>query len=297
MSAGGAESSPHAKARRAAEHMQARLGSGRIDAAVIAGSGLAVLSEIIEGAARIPFASIPGFREAGVAGHRGELVIGGVGSLRVAVLVGRSHLYEGVDAADAALPVRAMAMLGAGVLIVTNAAGAINPAFQVGDLMVIRDQLNLSFRNPLVGQVLPGELRFPDMSSPFDSVLRDLALAGARAAGTPLREGVYAGVLGPSYETPAEVRALRFAGADAVGMSTVPEVITARARGMRVLGVSCLTNVACGLSAEPLAHADVLAATARSSRAVADVLNAVLRDRSISGRAGSGSAEAIARDA
>jgi purine-nucleoside phosphorylase len=294
---GGGASSPHATAGRAAEYIRTISGGARIDVAVVAGSGLAAVSDIVEGPSRIPFAAIPGFRGAGVAGHRGEMVIGQVGSLRVGVLAGRSHLYEGAGAADTALPVRAMAMLGARVLVVTNAAGAINAAFEVGDLMLVRDQLNLSFRNPLVGSVLPGELRFPDMSSPFDPALCRLAIVSARAVGASLREGVYGGVLGPSYETPAEVRALAFAGADAVGMSTAAEVITARARGMRVLGLSCLTNVACGLSDQPLSHTDVLATTARSSRAVADMLSAVLRDPSINDLEESGSAVATPRDA
>jgi purine-nucleoside phosphorylase len=155
--------------------------------------------------------------------------------------------------------------LGTETLIVSNAAGGVNRTWQPSDLMLIRDHINLMFRNPLVGPVEPGDLRFPDMSMPYDAALADLARTVAKDARISLREGVYAGLLGPAYETAAEVRMLEFLGADAVGMSTVPEVIVARAIGMRVLGFSCVTNLGCGLTNNPITHAEVLEATARAA--------------------------------
>jgi len=176
----------------------------------------------------------------------------------VIVQSGRFHMYEGHSADVCALPVRAFAEIGVGTLIVTNAAGGINPEFGAGTIMLINDHLNLTGRTPLLGECLPGEERFPDMTVAYDSALREIARRIATANDVPLAEGVYAGLLGPSYETPAEVTMVGRAGADAVGMSTVVEVIAARARGMRCLGFSTVTNAAAGLSQESLSHADVM---------------------------------------
>ena len=172
-------------------------------------------------------------------------------------------MYEGHDAAHAGFPVRVLHALGARTLFVSNAAGGINPAFTPGDLMIITDHLNLMFRNPLVGALVAGDVRFPDMSEPYDRALAALLRDQAASLGIAMREGVYCGLLGPTYETPAEVRMLRVLGADAVGMSTVPEVVVARAIGMRVAGVSCITNLASGVSPTPLSHAEVIETTTR----------------------------------
>jgi purine-nucleoside phosphorylase len=186
---------------------------------------------------------------------------------------GRFHLYEGHPAEIAALPTRVFARLGIGTLVLTNAAGGIRRTFRPPTLMLIADHLNLLFRNPLVGPVADGELRFPDMSDPYDRALRRRAHEVARAERIALEEGVYAALLGPSFETAAEIRMLERVGADAVGMSTVPEVIAARARGMRCLGVSSITNVAAGLSPQPLSHEEVLDA----GRQVAGQLERLIR--------------------
>jgi len=181
----------------------------------------------------------------------------------VLALAGRFHMYEGHPAALAAFPIRVLHALGAKTLIVSNAAGGVRSTLRAGDLMLIRDHINFMFRNPLIGPAEGGEPRFPDMSAPYDEQLAALTRDVARQEKIPLAEGVYCGLLGPSYETPAEVRMLSLLGADAVGMSTVPEVIAARAMGMRTLGISCVTNMACGLSTEPITHADVIETTAR----------------------------------
>src|SRR5206468_2980164 len=195
----------------------------------------------------------------------------------VAVLVqqGRFHLYEGHSAATAALPVRVFHRLGVSTLVVTNAAGGLRPTFRAGSLMLIADHINLMWRNPLFGPVEPGEGRFPDMSDPYDTDLRALARDAARAAKIPLEEGVYAGLLGPSYETPAEIRMLQRLGADAVGMSTVPEVIAARARGMRVLGFSTITNLAAGISSTALSHQEVLEVGQQVGQALGTIVKGV----------------------
>ncbi len=235
-----------------------QLGGCRPRIAIILGSGLGQLADRIERATNIPYADIPGFPASTVAGHAGRLVAGSIESCDVIALSGRFHLYEGHSAATAGLPVRVAHALGARVLFVSNAAGGVRATLRPGDLMIIEDHINLMCRNPLIGPVVAGDERFPDMSEPYDrelrSILRDIALD----SGIPVTEGVYAGLLGPTYETPAEVRMLRWMGADAVGMSTVPEVLTARAIGIRVAGVSCITNHAAGMTNQPLSHAEVL---------------------------------------
>lgn len=252
-----------AAARQVASALRERLAVRHPAAAIILGSGLGGLADRIDGAVRVPFADVPGFPAATVVGHTGALVAGSLGGREVVALAGRFHMYEGHDAARAAFPVRVMHALGADVLLVSNAAGGIRHTLRAGDLMLIADHLNLTGRNPLIGPVQEGDERFPDMSSPYDPALRVLVQRAALDLGVALSSGVYAGLLGPSYETPAEVRMLRTLGADAVGMSTVSEVIVARAIGMRVAGISCITNLACGISSAPLSHADVLETSQR----------------------------------
>ncbi|HEU4990236.1 MAG TPA: purine-nucleoside phosphorylase [Gemmatimonadaceae bacterium] len=252
-------------AERAAAAVRARVGAFTPAAAIVLGSGLGGLAARIRESLVIKYSEIPGFPPSTVAGHAGELLAGTLAGRRVLALAGRFHMYEGHDAALAAFPARVLHALGARVLIVSNAAGGINPRFAAGTLMLIDDHVNLMFRNPLVGRVESGDERFPDMSAPYDPDLRALARAVADANGIALAQGVYAGLLGPSYETRAEVRMLAALGIDAVGMSTVPEVIVARAIGMRVLGVSCITNPAAGLSDTPITHAEVIETTARAA--------------------------------
>jgi purine-nucleoside phosphorylase len=263
--------------REAAGEVARRLGGRAPRVAVVLGSGLGPLADDVQAAVRIPYAEIPGFPPSRVAGHAGELVVGTLEAVPVLIQSGRFHLYEGHSPATAALPVRVFGTLGVTTLIVTNAAGGLRESFAAGTLMMIADHINLMARNPLVGPVEEGEERFPDMSAPYDAGLRGLAHEAAREAQVRLEEGVYVALLGPSYETPAEVRMLQRLGGDAVGMSTVPEVIVARARGMRCLGFSIITNPGAGLTAEPLAHADVLAATRRVAGDLGRVIRGVVR--------------------
>jgi purine-nucleoside phosphorylase len=232
---------------------------------IVLGSGLGGLSKSIADAVRIPFGEIPGFPEVTVAGHEGAVIVGSLGGREIVALSGRFHMYEGHPAALAAFPVRVFHALGAHDLFVSNAAGGISPKLAVGDLMMISDHLNLMGTNPLVGEAQEGEVRFPDMTDAYNPGLRWLLRTTAESLGIKLREGVYAGLLGPSYETPSEVKMLRLLGADAVGMSTVPEVIVARALGMRVAGVSCITNAAAGVTGAALSHEEVLETTHRVS--------------------------------
>ncbi|MDP9202909.1 MAG: purine-nucleoside phosphorylase [Gemmatimonadota bacterium] len=234
---------------------------------IILGSGLGGLSKAIGNAVRIPFGDIPGFPEVTVAGHEGAVILGSLGGREIVALSGRFHMYEGHPASLAAFPVRVFHALGAHDLFVSNAAGGISSKLAVGDLMMISDHLNLMGANPLIGEAEDGEIRFPDMTDAYNPGLRWVLRTTAEKLGIKLREGVYAGLLGPSYETPSEVKMLRLLGADAVGMSTVPEVIVARALGMRVAGVSCITNAAAGVTGAALSHAEVLETTNRVSAA------------------------------
>jgi purine-nucleoside phosphorylase len=234
--------------------------SERPAVALVLGSGLGALADEIEDAVRIPFSDVPGFVAPGVAGHRGMLVAGRLEGTPCIALQGRFHLYEGHSPAAVALPTRVMLALGARTLLVTNAAGALNRSFEPGDLMVIDDHVNLLWRNPLIGAEHEGEDRFVDMSRPYDPELQALAQDVAREHGIRMRRGVYVATLGPSYETPAEIRMMQRLGGDAVGMSTVPEVLVARARGARVLGISLITNYAAGTTSALLSHDDVVAA-------------------------------------
>jgi purine-nucleoside phosphorylase len=252
---------------KAAKAIRKRAVSQQPTFGIILGSGLGGLSKSIENAVRVPFGEIPGFPEVTVAGHEGAVIVGSLGGREVVALSGRFHMYEGHPAALAAFPVRVFHALGAHDLFVSNAAGGISSKLAVGDLMMISDHLNLMGTNPLVGAAREGELRFPDMTDAYNPGLRWLLRTTAETLGIKLREGVYAGLLGPSYETPSEVKMLRMLGADAVGMSTVPEVIVARALGMRVAGVSVITNAAAGVTGAALSHAEVLETTSRVSAA------------------------------
>ena len=263
--------------RRATDAVARRLDGLRPRVAIVLGSGLGSVADAVQSAIRIPYSAIPGFPEPGAPGHKGELVGGTLEGVPVVVQSGRFHLYEGHAPDVAALPTRVFVALGATTLVVTNAAGGIRHTFRPPTLMLIADHINLMFRNPLVGPVAPGDERFPDMSDPYDPTLRQLARDVARTERIPLEEGVYAGVLGPSFETPAEIRMLQRLGADAVGMSTVPEVIAARARGVRCLGFSSITNAAAGLSAQKLSHVDVLEAGKQISGQLEQLIRGVLR--------------------
>lgn len=244
---------------------------------LILGSGLGSLGDEFEEARKIPYSEIPHWPPVGVEGHSGTLVSGLLEGVPAVALQGRAHLYEGHPPAHATLPVRVLAALGIRALFVSNAAGAINRSFQSGDLMLISDHLNLMARNPLIGPVVEGDERFPDMSDAYDEELRALVRATALWNGIPLREGVYAGLLGPSYETPAEIRMLERIGVDAVGMSTVPEVIVARALGLRCFGISCLTNFAAGISSDSLSHEEVMETTERVGAEFRGLVRAVMR--------------------
>lgn len=227
-------------------------------AGIVLGSGLGGLADRLEEAVRIPFSHVPGFPTATVAGHAGQLLVGRLAGRPVVMLAGRFHMYEGHEASLAAFPVRVLHALGVPVYVASNAAGGVRRTLAPGDLMLIADHMNLMFRNPLIGPTEKGDERFPDMSDPYDPALRALMREAAAAVHVPLQEGIYCGLLGPTYETPAEVRMLERLGADAVGMSTVPEVIMARAIGMRAVAVSCITNKAAGLSPHKLDHQEVM---------------------------------------
>lgn len=246
------------------------------EVAVVLGSGLSGFERRVEPLATLPFGAVD-LPEPTVPGHQGLLVLGSLRGRRVAVLAGRIHFYEGHDLGTACAAVRAMALLGTPFLLASNAAGGVNPGFLPGDLMVIRDHVNLMGANPLRGpnsdRLGP---RFPDLTAAYDPELRGLFKAAAGRLGLPLHEGVYLAVSGPSYETPAEIRAFGALGADAVGMSTVPEVIAARHAGMRVGAVSVITNVAAGLGAGTLSHDEVKEVGASAGARLAALFETVL---------------------
>ena len=259
MSAADLDADVHLAAAAVTQQLQGR----KPTVAIVLGSGLGALADRLQDAVRIPYTAIPGFHVPTVPGHKGELVCGTLGGKTVLCQSGRFHAYEGHSADVTALPVRVFAALGITTVILTNAAGGVNPKFGPGTLMLISDHINLTGRNPLVGPARPGETRFPDMTSAYDKTLKALARQVSQAAGIPLAEGVYMGLLGPTYETPAEVRFVATLGGDAVGMSTVLEVIAARARGMRCLGISTITNAAAGISDQELSHAEVMEVAAK----------------------------------
>jgi purine-nucleoside phosphorylase len=259
----------------AAEFVYARL-SARPQVGVVLGSGLGHFADDLCDATRIPYAEIPGLPESRVHGHAGNLCVGTVSGIRVACLQGRAHVYEGHSLRRAVFGVRVLARLGCHSVLLTNAAGGIHASFVAGDLLLIRDHLNLMGMNPLRGPNFGTGPRFPDLTRAYDPEYLELARSAARETGITLREGVYAALLGPSYETPAEIAMLRTLGADAVGMSTVPEVIALRQLGVRVGAISCITNLAAGLSGQPLDHAEVEATAQRSRVAFNELLTAWL---------------------
>lgn len=260
-------------ARAAATTIQPRIGDVVPEIAVVLGSGLGGLVHDVRDHVSIPYGEIPGLPGVSVAGHAGQLVVGEIAGKVVAVFAGRFHAYEGHPLQLTTFPIRIAHALGARALFVSNAAGGVNTSFAAGDLMVIEDQLNLTFASPLTGSAEPGEVRFPDMSNAYDQEFRGRLHSVGERLGVALRDGVYAMLPGPAYETPAEVRMLRTLGADAVGMSTVPEVTMARMLGMRVAGVSCITNLAAGVQQTPLDHNEVLETTSR----VAEQFQALVR--------------------
>jgi purine-nucleoside phosphorylase len=235
------------------------------ETAIVLGSGLGDFADTLKNAVTMPYGELPNWPASTVVGHAGKLVVGTAAGKRVAALAGRAHFYEGHDFGSVVFATRVMGRLGVKQLILTNAAGGVNTAFAQGALMVISDHINL-LGNPLIG---PNDdrfgARFPDMSEVYSRRLRDIALDAARAQGIAIEQGVYVGLPGPTYETPAEIRYLRGIGADAVGMSTVPEAIAARHMGLEVLGISCITNMAAGILPQPLDHSEVME-TARQVR-------------------------------
>jgi len=243
---------------------------------IILGSGLGEIAEEINGVS-IPYKDIPGFKTSSVPGHEGRLVIGKLGSKTIIAMQGRLHFYEGNSLNDVVYPIRIMKLLGIEKLIVTNAAGGINLDFVSGDLMLIEDHINLIGNNPLVGKNLDEfGPRFPDMTYAYDKSLLKLAQETAQEFNIIPRKGVYAAMSGPTYETPAEIRMLRILGADAVGMSTVPEVIAANHMGLKVLGISCITNMAAGILDQPLSHEEVIATSGKVKKYFKTLVKAVI---------------------
>jgi purine-nucleoside phosphorylase len=265
-----------ARAERAAKFVLSKT-KLRPKIALVLGSGLGAFADELTDATRIPYEKIPHFPRSTAVGHAGILAIGKVGDIAVAAMQGRVHLYEGYSAREVAFAMRVFGRLGIRSAILTNAAGGINQEFKQGALVVIRDHINLQGANPLIG---PNDERFgprfPDMTQAYCQAYRGIALAEAKKLGIEAREGVYAALTGPSYETPAEIRYLRAIGADLVGMSTVPEVIAARHMGIRVLGISCVTNMAAGILDRPLDHAEVIETGERVKTQFIALLRAVL---------------------
>ncbi len=240
---------------------------------LILGSGLGGYADTFQNRTVIPYEELPHFPKPGVPGHQGNLVLGEAEGIPAVALQGRAHRYEGYTMAQVAFPVRVLGSLGVRQLIVTNAAGGVSPEFSPGDLMLITDHMNLMGDNPLIGKDIDEfGPRFPDMSEAYDRAMRETALRAAAEHGITLRQGVYAALIGPAYETPAEIRMCRLLGADAVGMSTVPEVIVANHMGIAVLGISCITNLAAGMRPRKLSHAEVMEIAAQASERFVSVL-------------------------
>lgn len=263
--------------KHAADYMEQQL-PGKPQVGLILGSGLGELADRFEERVAIPYEEIPGFPVSTVQGHQGRLVYGILSGKRVIAMQGRFHYYEGHSMLAVTGPVRVFHELGVRTLMVTNAAGGVNSGFQPGELMLINDHLNLTGGNPLIG---PNHAewgpRFPDMSEAYSVQLQAVARSVASDNGIILREGVYAGLSGPSYETPAEIRMLRILGADAVGMSTVPEIITARHLGMNTLGISCITNMAAGILDQPLSHGEVLETTEKAKADFTSLMEGIVK--------------------
>lgn len=252
---------------------------------IVLGSGLGIYIDQIQNRIVIPYQDIPHFKKTSVEGHSGALIFGEVHGIPVVALQGRLHPYEGYAMEEIVHPVRTLAALGIEILFLTNASGGINPDFHPGDLVTITDHINLSGRNPLVGPNI-AELgpRFPDMSNAYDKELRDVLHAVGKSHHVDLKNGVYCSVLGPTYETPAEIRMLRVIGADLVGMSTVPEVIAANHLGLKVAGVACITNYAAGIKQEKLSHADVKKVAEKAMVGFATILTETIGELKKSGK-------------
>jgi purine-nucleoside phosphorylase len=259
MSAEPSSSSLYERAEKAARLIRARAGV-EVSVAIVLGSGLGAFADDLTDAVAIPYEEIPGFARSTVEGHAGRLVIGKTGEVTVAAMQGRFHFYEGYSLEDVTFPIRVLKLLGVRTLVLTNAAGALNVEFAPGSLMVISDHINLLGANPLIG---PNDdrfgPRFPDLTLVYAADLQNMVIEEAREMGMELRRGIYAALSGPSYETPAEIHMVRTLGADAVGMSTVPEAIVARHMAMQVIGISCITNLAAGVSNRPIDHSQVMA--------------------------------------
>lgn len=261
------------KLTKAAQYIQS-INTSKPKIGIVLGSGLGVFVDQIEDKTIIPYEDIPFFKTTTVEGHAGHLIFGKVKGVEVAVLKGRVHAYEGLPMEEVVFAVRLLGMLGIGTLVLTNAAGAVNLNYRPGDLIIIKDHINLMGRNPLVGpnddQMGP---RFPDMSHAYNSELNDIIKAVSKKLGQPLQEGVYAGVLGPTYETPSEIKMIRILGADMVGMSTIPETIAANHLGLRVCGISCITNMGAGITNQTLNHEEVKHEASKAMDLFTNILN------------------------
>jgi purine-nucleoside phosphorylase len=266
------------RAQEAARLIRSRT-DAEIPVAVVLGSGLGAFAEDLKDAVEIPYHDIPGFARSTVQGHAGRLVIGRVGEITVAAMQGRFHFYEGYSLQEVTFPIRVLKLLGVRTLVLTNAAGALQMEFMPGSLMVLSDHLNLLGDNPLRGEnderFGP---RFPDLTSVYARRLQDMVIDEATAMGIEVRRGIYAALSGPSYETPAEIHMLRGLGADVVGMSTVPEAIVARHMDMQVLGISCITNLAAGISDKPIDHSEVMAIGERVRGQFTELLRRVIKE-------------------
>ena len=264
------------RAEHAARFIRSQAGED-VRVALVLGSGLGAFADELEDAVAVPYEEIPGFARPTVEGHAGRLVVGRAGGAAVAAMQGRFHFYEGYTLEEVTFPVRVLGLLGAKSLVLTNAAGGLNNSYEQGALILISDHLNLMGTNPLLGRnderFGP---RFPDMTEVYDREYQEAAIAEAREMGLELRRGIYAALTGPSYETPAEIRMLRLLGADAVGMSTVPEAIVARQMGVRVLGLSCITNMAAGVLDKPINHEEVIETGERVRETFAELLRRVI---------------------
>lgn len=271
-----ARDSEFSRAKRAAKFVLSKT-KLRPKIALVLGSGLGAFADELSDAARSPYGKIPGFPRSTAVGHAGQLVVGKTGGIAVAAMQGRVHFYEGYSAREVVFPMRVLGRMGIRTAILTNAAGGISLDYNQGALVVISDHINLQGTNPLIG---PNDerfgARFPDMTEAYSKSYREIALAEAKRLGIDVHEGVYAALSGPSYETPAEIRYLRTIGADLVGMSTVPEVIVARHMGIRVLGISCVTNMAAGILDKPLDHAEVLETAERVKGQFIALLRAII---------------------
>ncbi len=244
---------------------------------LILGSGLGSFADNFKNPTVIPFSNLPHFPSTTVLGHSGNLIFGEIDGVHSVALQGRVHLYEGYTPMEVGFPTRILGALGIRRLIVTNAAGGINPNFRPGDLMLISDHINMMGVNPLAGPNIDAlGPRFPDMSEAYDRTMRQAAREAAREIGMDQREGVYVGLRGPSFETPAEIRMCRTLGADAVGMSTVPEVIVANHMGVRVLGISCITNMAAGIRPQKLSHEEVMETAQKAGETFQSLLRAII---------------------